>query len=173
MGIKKLLLVLIAQSFLIANISAQQTASPCPCCSEEYHQFDFWVGDWIVYSQGKPVGWNKIHKIENGCILRENWKSYDSSFSGTSYNFYDRADKKWKQVWIDDQGMVLELAGEYKDNKMILVGKEKMDVNGKRIINKITWTNKADGTVTQLWEASEDGGISFSVVFDALYRKKL
>ncbi len=172
MDIKKILLVFIAQFFLLASLSAQQTEAPCPCCEETYQQFNFWVGDWVVYSKGIMVGFNKINKIEGGCIIRENWKAVGSSYSGTSYNFYDKPAQKWKQVWIDNQGSVLELAGEFKDNQMILVGKEIKDVMGKLIQNRVTWTKNDDGTVRQLWEVSEDSGISFTEIFDGLYRKR-
>ena len=172
MGIKKFLLIFIAQSFLFVNISAQQTASPCSCCEEEYHQFDFWLGDWVVYTKGKMAGFNKIIKIEDGCIIRENWKSVGSDYSGTSYNFYDKAAQKWKQVWVDNQGSVLELVGELHDNKMIMMSKEQLDLNSRMIMHRVTWTNNEDGTVSHLWEASEDTGISFSVLFDGLYRKR-
>lgn len=172
MGIKKFLFVFITQSFLIANISAQQTASPCSCCEEAYHQFDFWLGDWVVYSKGKMAGFNKINKIEGGCIIRENWKSVGSSLTGTSYNFYDKVEKKWKQVWVDNQGSVLQLSGNYADNKMTMLSEERVDSQGKRIINRIIWTNNSDGTVNQRWELSEDGGLSFVVLFDGLFRKR-
>ena len=172
MGLKQLLLVLVTQSFLIANVSAQQTAAPCPCCEEAYHQFDFWLGDWIVYSKGKMAGFNKITKIEDGCIIRENWKSVESGYTGSSYNFYDKAAKKWKQVWVDNQGSVLELSGTLVSNKMILSSVPKIDPAGKSIVNRITWTNNTDGTVTQVWEVSEDSGISFTRVFEGLYRKR-
>jgi hypothetical protein len=172
MGYKQLLLVLLTQSFLISGLSAQQTTSPCPCCEEPYRQFDFWLGDWIVYSKGKMAGFNKITKIEGGCILRENWKSVDSGYTGTSYNFYDQSVKKWKQVWIDNQGSVLELSGELVRNQMTLVSQPRKDKTGRTVINRIIWTNNTDGTVKQLWEVSEDGGISFSPIFEGLYRKR-
>lgn len=172
MGYRQLLLVLLTQSFLISNGFSQQSATPCPCCESEYLQFDFWLGDWIVYSKGKMAGFNKIVKIEDGCIIRENWKSVQSGYTGSSYNYYDKSTKKWKQVWIDNQGSVLELSGTLKGNKMILISNERTDKRGKQVVNKITWTNNSDGTVNQVWEVSEDGGVSFMVVFDGLYRKR-
>ena len=154
------------------NLSAQQEIPACPCCADEYKQFDFWIGDWIVYAKGKMAGFNKITKIEDDCVIRENWKSFESSYTGTSYNFYDKIDQKWKQVWIDNQGTVLELSGEYKNGKMILQSEEKIAQNGNRVINRITWYNNEDGTVRQVWEQSNDGGIAFTVAFDGLYRKR-
>ena len=171
-GFKRLSLLILVQFFLVFNISAQQTVSSCACCEDEYQQFNFWLGDWVVYTNGKMAGFNKVTKIENGCIIRENWKSVGSSYSGTSYNFYDKVAKQWKQTWVDNQGSVLELRGSLKGNKMILQSRELIDEAGNKIINRVTWTNNPDGTVNQLWEASEDGGITFSVVFDGLYRKR-
>lgn len=154
------------------GLFAQQKIPACPCCDEEYKQFDFWVGDWVVYAKGKMAGYNKITKIEDGCVLRENWKSFDSSYSGSSYNFYDKVDKKWKQVWIDNQGTVLELSGRFENGRMVLQSKEKKAPDGNNIINRITWYENDDGTVRQLWEQSNDGGIAFTVAFDGLYRRR-
>ena len=172
MGIRIFLAGVITLSFLSANSIAQQGNPPCPCCDEAYQQFDFWLGDWVVYQKGKMAGFNKIVKIEGGCVIRESWKSVESTYTGTSYNFYDKLDKKWKQVWIDNQGTVTELSGELHGNQMILTGKEKMNENGKPFINRIIWTNNTDGTVRQQWQQSEDGGITFTVLFDGLYRRR-
>ncbi len=172
MGLKKLLLLIFTQSFLLLNVSAQQTASPCPCCEEAYQQFDFWVGDWVVYTNGKMAGFNKITKIEGGCIIRENWKSVGSTYTGTSYNFYDRITKRWNQIWVDNQGSVHKLVGEFKDNKMIMLSEETKDARGKSVITRMTWTNNPNGTVSQLWEVSEDNGISYSALFDGLFRRR-
>ena len=169
---KRLIFIVVAQLFLVLNLSAQENSSACACCGEEYQQFNFWLGDWVVYSKGKMVAFNKITKIEDGCIVRENWKSVGSNYSGTSYNFYDKVSGKWKQTWVDNQGSVLELSGAIEDNKMILQSKVKIDDAGNRVVNRLTWTNNKNGTVNQMWEASEDGGVTFVVVFDGLYRKR-
>lgn len=158
--------------FASQKIVAQHEIPACPCCEEEYMQFDFWVGDWVVYAKGKMAGFNKITKIEDGCIIRESWKSIGSSYTGSSYNFYDKSEKKWKQVWVDNQGTVLELEGEYQKGQMVMSSEEKIDQNGHRIINRITWSKNSDGTVRQLWEQSDDGGITFNTSFDGLYRRR-
>lgn len=158
--------------FFASGLSAQQQNSVCPCCDEEYKQFDFWIGDWVVYAQGKMAGFNKVVKIEDGCIVRENWKSVESSYTGTSYNFYDKIDKKWKQVWIDNQGTVLELSGEFQNNKMVLSSEEKIGQNGRIVINRITWYKNEDETVRQVWEQSGDGGLTYTTSFDGLYRRR-
>jgi len=160
--------------FLISGLSgfSQSGSIPCSCCGDEYKQFDFWIGDWVVYTNAEMIGFNKITKIESDCILRENWKSVVSSHTGSSYNFYDRNDKKWKHVWIGSDGVSLEVKGEFKDRKMAMTGDEYRDDKGNRIINKITWYLNPDGTVRQVWEQSKDGGQAFAIQFDGLYRRR-
>jgi len=159
---------------MVAGISgfSQSGNSACPCCGDEYKQFDFWIGDWVVYNKADMVGFSKVTKIENDCILRENWKSVVSSHSGSSYNFYDRNLKKWKHHWIGSDGNVVEVKGEFRDHKMAMIGDEYRDEKGNRIINKMTWFVNSDGTVRQLWEQSKDGGLAYIVLWDGLYRRR-
>jgi hypothetical protein len=39
-------------------------------------------------------------------------------------------------------------------------------------VQRITWTKNADATLRQLWESSTDGGKTWTVAFDGLYRKR-
>jgi hypothetical protein len=160
--------------FLMVMIAVQgQTATvPCACCGEENKQLDFWIGDWVVYSNGQMVGFNKINKIEGDCVLRENWKSVLSSHSGTSYNFYNKTTRKWRHVWVGNDGVIVDVQGEYKDRKMVMVGDEFVDEKLNRVINRVTWFNNTDGTVRQVWEQSKDGGLAWNVQWDGLYRKR-
>ena len=160
--------------FLIPGIwgFSQTTGIPCACCGDEYKQFDFWIGDWVVYTNAEMVGFNKITKIEGDCALRENWKSVVSSHTGTSYNFYDRNEKKWKHIWIGSDGMSLEVKGEFRDHKMSMTGDEYRDEKGNRILNKVTWYVNPDGTVRHVWEQSLDGGQAYIIKFDGLYRRR-
>ncbi|MDD4645308.1 MAG: hypothetical protein PHY99_04900 [Bacteroidales bacterium] len=151
---------------------SQSGNTTCACCKDEYKQFDFWIGDWVVYANAEMVGFNKITKIESDCILRENWKSVVSSHTGSSYNFYDRNEKKWKHTWIGSNGVTLEVKGEFRDNKMSMISDEIRDEKGNRIINKITWFVNANGTVRQLWEQTKDGGLTYLTLFDGLYRRR-
>jgi len=158
--------------FWAVSLPAQENPGPCPCCGDEYKQFDFWIGDWVVYQNGRTVGFNKITKIEANCVLRENWKSYVSSHTGTSYNFYDKESKKWKHLWIDSDGKSLYLTGAMKGDRMVMQSEERRDEKGNRILDRVTWIKNADGTVRQIWERSEDGGMDYKVQFDGIYRKR-
>lgn len=49
--------------FNTGSIISQSANVPCACCSENYNQFDFWLGEWDVYNiNEKLVGTNTITK---------------------------------------------------------------------------------------------------------------
>ena len=152
------------------GVNAQNKA--CNCCSEKHAEFDFWIGTWIVTnSNGTLAGKNVIDKIQNKCILRENWTSASPGYTGTSNNFYNSQTKQWEQIWIDNQGQSLHLRGNRVGNKMILSSDELLNQKGEKYQNRITWTHNEDGTVRQLWEVIQDGKV-VSVSFDGLYKKE-
>lgn len=132
------------------------------------HQFDFWIGNWEVYSGDKLVGHNRIEPILDGMVLQENWVGASGS-KGSSFNFYNPQKKKWQQFWVWKNGTTLELEGHYSDGKMILSG-QGIDKEGKPIFHRITWFNHTDGTVRQWWQSSKDQK-TWTTAFDGLYKK--
>lgn len=141
------------------------------CAAPEYRQFDFWVGEWdVALPDGKPAGTNRIAPILGGCALQESWTGA-SGMSGHSYNIYDAARKVWHQTWVDSQGTLLQLEGGLEGGRMRLEG-ETVDSAGAKTRQRITWEPTGPGGVRQLWEASRDGGATWTVVFDGRYTKR-
>ena len=158
---------------LIAFVSLSPVMAQAPdgsCSSEKAREFDFWVGEWDVYSGDKKAGTNRIQPILGGCVLQETWSGSEGS-AGSSFNFYNPQTKKWHQFWVWRRGTTLELAGSYRDGRMILEGRSE-DGQGRKILNRITWFDLEDGTVRQHWEQSRDKGKTWQTSFDGLYRKK-
>lgn len=156
----------------ISTINAQENKI-IPCDSPEYHQFDFWLGDWEVFdTTGKLVGTNKIVRMTNGCVLQENWKSESSGYAGTSYNYYDQNKKTWNQLWVDNQGASLELTGKFSEGKMILKSELKKGQKVALYYDQINWELQNDGSVVQLWEIFDDKGKLLQTAFKGIYRKK-
>ncbi len=151
-------------------LSAQSTSQNCNCCTEAHKAFNFWVGTWDVTANGKPAGRNVIKKLQDDCVLQENWTSATPGYSGTSYNFYNTTTQQWEQLWIDNQGASLHLKGTRKGNQMILESDELTNKAGALYRNRVTWTANDDGTVRQLWEIISEGKV-ISVAFDGLYRR--
>lgn len=166
---KQVLYILI---FFISTLTIAQTDS-CNCCTEAHNAFDFWIGEWTVTNpDGSPAGQNKIQKIQDNCILIENWTSAKGKFTGTSQNFYNLKTKQWEQLWIDNQGGFLKLKGNRNGNQMILRTDNDTNAEGKTFYHKVTWTANDDGSVRQLWETFTEGQ-DVVVAFDGLYKKRI
>jgi hypothetical protein len=164
----QLLFVLIGV-FVSSVLYSQNTA--CACCTAEYKDFNFWLGEWKVYNPaGKFVGQNTITLMQDSCVLQENWAS-TGRFRGTSYNFYDAASRKWNQVWVDNQGSNLFLKGEFVNGQMVMTSEEKINQQGAKYVDRISWTPNADGSVRQFWQQSTDGGKVWSTLFDGTYKR--
>ncbi|WP_298426173.1 hypothetical protein [uncultured Kordia sp.] len=163
-------LVLLFAILISTSINAQQ--KPCACCTENHQAFDFWIGTWnVTNADGTPAGKNRITKIENECVLRENWTSAKANYTGTSYNFYNAQKKQWEQIWVDNQGGNLHLKGNRVGNQMILQSDEVTSAKGQKYVNRVTWTLNTDGSVRQHWETSPDQK-TWTTVFDGLYIKE-
>lgn len=176
---RPLTLVLIAAIALPLAAAAQEIAEPesppvppSPCDSPAHHQFDFWLGDWNVASNGQAAGTNTVETVQNGCVLQENWKgSGIGGITGTSFNIYDRGTGRWHQTWVDASGTLLLLDGGLVDGSMVLEGERPSPAGNGTIRHRITWTPEPDGSVRQLWEASQDGGETWNVIFDGQYTR--
>ena len=139
-----------------------------PCNTPEFRQFDFWIGDWDVVSAAAPgtTSRNLITLVNDGCTLREEYTT-PVGYAGTSLNFYDAARKKWHQTWIDNQGGALYLEGGIEGEAMVL-----RTVGDTLNVQRITWTRLEGGRVRQLWEATADGGKTWTIAFDGHYSRR-
>ncbi len=154
---------------LIPTVAPAQ--GPAPCSTEEYRQFDFWVGDWNVTSvDGEPAGTNLVETTLNGCVVTESWVGKSGSI-GKSFNMYFSRDGKWHQTWVDGSGGRLDLEGGLEDGTMVLSG-TMPGQDGKPVLHEISWTPLADGTVRQYWRASRDQGKSWRDLFVGIYSRK-
>lgn len=155
---------------VVLQVSGQNTS--CNCCSQEQGQFDFWVGSWLVTNpDGSKAGENNIEKLQNNCLLKEQWVSATPGITGTSNSFYNNATKQWEQIWVDNQGGNLHLKGNFSGNSMILKTDVAKNQNGEPFYHRVTWTKNDDGSVRQYWETITNNK-NITVAFDGLYRKK-
>jgi len=134
-----------------------------PCGTQTHRAFDFWLGEWTVTAPSRP-GWSaqsSITRHNDGCSIHEAYHAA-GGFQGSSINFYDEADQKWHQTWIDNQGGALYLVGDRKDGEMVLSDSG----------NRITWTALDDGRVRQHWESTTDDGETWTTAFDGYYVRR-
>jgi len=162
-------LVLCSLALLLPLHVIAQTAKPA-CGAAEHHLFDFWIGDWNVYSAGKLAGTNSIKREIGGCVLHERY-STDRGYSGESFNVYDASRKVWHQTWVDSDGLVLVLEGTFKGGKMVLEGETTDAKDQKRTRHRISWSTHPDGSVRQRWESTDASG-TWTVAFDGRYTRR-
>lgn len=170
---KKILLFVFICSLPISSSFAQKTKPAPPCSAEENRQFDFWIGDWEVYSNDKVVGSNRVELILGSCVIQENWIGTGGSV-GTSFNYYNPDKGTWNQLWVDNFGTNIHFEGNYADRKMTLHGKgvsRQAETKGAPVYYILTFHNNEDGTVRQHWEASYNMK-EWKTLFDGLYKKK-
>ena len=157
-------LLLAAQQASPAPVAAAQPpGAAAPCASPEYHQLDFWVGRWDVYGpKGKKVGHSLIEKVY-GCGIRENWMPFSNQVGG-SLSTYVPGEKHWEQFWIDSSGSRATFSGGWNGSAMVIQGEW-----GGPIV-RMSYSKSADGSVRQFGEQSTDGGKTWAVSFDFIYR---
>ena len=145
-------------------------ATAAPCDAPAHRAFDFWLGGWQVRKpDGKLAGTNRIEREYDGCVLHERYTT-GHGYSGESLNIYDASRKLWHQTWVDTSGTLLLLEGGIRDGKMVLEG-QTTGTDGQLVKHRITWTPNADGSVRQLWEATDPKG-QWNTAFDGMYTRK-
>ncbi len=162
-------ILLVAIIFMNFSSFAQ---TDCACCDETHKQFDFWAGNWNVYDTlDQLIGKNQIVHLEDHCILNENWVGGKGS-TGKSYNYFDKSDSTWNQVWIDNKGNPLVLKGNWNGESMILKGKLIEGQNIRYYRNVVSWTPNKDGSVIQLWEIRDENDNVLKTIFKGIYKKQ-
>lgn len=150
-----------------------QTPAVHPCAERaESRQLDFWAGRWKVYPWGARdttvlLGTSEVAPLLERCSLLENWSGTRGG-NGKSLNLYDPSTRRWRQLWVDDAGHVLDYAGEFRDGAMRFEGTTR-DGAGKVTLRHMIFVRVAADSVRQIMESSADGGKTWKRGWDALY----
>jgi hypothetical protein len=152
----------------LERLSAQQ--SPGACTSAAHHNFDFWVGQWVVTDTGgHVVGKSTIERIAAGCVISEHWQPL-GGLDGASINWYTAGDSTWHQQWVGGGGWIARWSGSFHGGVMTMTETESsLPVAAGR--NRMNWTLLPDGRVKQWQENSKDGGKTWTGQFTGYYRK--
>lgn len=165
--------------FAIPALSDQQPAEqqtpPKPVCEsmKNFNDFDFWLGDWNVYSNDENrqlQGTNSITKHHKNCLIIENWTNLQGG-TGSSMNYYDAVEDQWRQLWVAGGYSIDYTGGLNESGAMVLSGKINYYSTGKSQAFRGTWTPLADGSVRQFFEQQDPESQEWAVWFDGLYVK--
>jgi len=163
------LLCLVAQLVSSISVPAAQSATPAPCSAPEYHQFDFWLGDWDVFDIATNAKDSRVRvtRILDGCVVHEDYQSVDGH-KGESFSIYDASRKVWHQTWVTNRGRLLVIEGRLEDGSIILRGVDRTAAGEERHIRG-TW-KPVEGGVRETAFTSLDGGKTWQPWFDLMFR---
>ena len=153
---------------LHAPLPAQNIAAHCD--TPEYHQFDFFEGDWDAYDFGAPdtvVARNTVTPMLGGCAVREVYVQGDG-VQGESFSAFDASRHRWHQSWITNRGTMLLLDGQLDSGRMILTATE-YDKKGDSSLVRGIWLPQR-GSVRETARRSRDGGKTWEPLFDIVFR---
>ncbi len=132
--------------FLTPALQAQTSAAaPTPPLSSPVtHDFDFWLGEWEVFSFGadKLIGTSRVEAVSGGRALLENWTAGGGQGTGKSLSCFDPHLGQWQQFWVGSDGDISLFKGGLADGKMILTA-EMPTRQGARQLMRGTWTPTA------------------------------
>lgn len=161
-----------SKNTLAAPATPTLSAIAPACQAEAYRQFDFWIGSWnVMVAGGKQAGDNTIEVINDGCALMESYETA-GGYRGRSVNMYDAGRQVWHQTWVDNSGLLLGIEGGMIDGSMVMTGTGQRATPQGDVLDRISWTPQADGSVRQVWEISADQGASWKTIFDGRYQRK-
>ena len=157
-------------SFLSLAIQAQNKQKPCS--APEAAQFDFWVGNWDLYSADTLTGTNNIYKIMDGCTVQENFESPKAGYFGKSWSVFNPQTKTWQQTWVDNQGGYITLNGKFENGSMTLNTEAIKLPNGKDQIYRMVYHNIAKDNFDWDWESTLDNGLTWVNSWHIHYKRK-
>lgn len=155
-------------------VEKQAPAKPVCETMKSFNDFDFWLGEWNVYSNDDArqlQGTNTITKHHKNCLIIENWTNLQGG-TGSSMNYYDAVEDQWRQLWVAGGYSIDYTGGLNESGAMVLSGKINYYKTGKSNAFRGTWTPNADGSVRQFFEQQDPESQEWAVWFDGLYVKK-
>lgn len=170
----RMALVALGLIFIAQAAAAPAVATPTSpdCTAPEYHQLDFWIGDWDTFESeaagGPSIARASVEPIVQGCAIHELYEQNDGLI-GDSILSYDPVRRQWQQTWVTNRGSIMVLVGNFKDGALVLEGEAHLK-DGKSVMQRITWKSQGKG-VRESAVLSKDGGKTWTPAFDVLFLK--
>ena len=120
---------------------------------------------------GRDEGRRKSHHVDTRRLRHRRTVDGREWGRGRSLTTCSPGDQRWRQLYTDATGLVLELRGGFDGAAMVLESVPAAD--GQRAArHRIRWSRETDGSVRQHWQMSKDGGVTWIEIFDGRYRRK-
>src|SRR6185436_9681884 len=147
--------------------TVQKNQHPCRNLPE-HRQFDFWLGEWDVETNGQRIARSSIQLIIDECVIFENYEA--PGYSGKSLNAWDAGEKRWEQHYADSAGGSRFWTGNLVDGKMVMT--TEFERSGTKVINRMTYSKEGPDRVRQFIETSTDAGKTWAPGYDGMYVRR-
>ena len=141
------------------------------CTSPEYREFDYWLGEWEVESNGQKIARSSIQVILDDCVIFENYEAL-RGYSGKSFSIYDVNRKQWEQRYVDTTGALHHWTEGHLDANGSMTFRWDYTLNGQKSMNKMTYVKEGPDKVRQILEASTDEGKTWAQTYNGLYTRR-
>lgn len=162
---QKLGSVVITFLLLFPGLAAAQTAEDDPCRPTEHRALDGRLGTWYQTTpDDRLMGETEVRRILGGCALWQDWYGASGGV-GASLNAYDASGDVWRNMWVNSSSIVLLSERHPRDEETMLWHVSHVSIP-KEEEESERWIWSLEDPVFNRVEVSEDGGESWSVVFD-------
>jgi len=163
------LLFMAAEIPLVTTSLGAKPSTSVPCSVPEYHEFDFWLGDWdsFDFATSTKDARIRVDRILDGCVIHEDYQSLDGH-KGESFSIYDASRKVWHQSWVTNRGQLLVIEGKFQNGTMVLAGVDHTSSGEERHVRGI-W-KPVNGGVRETALTSADSGKTWKPWFDLMFR---
>ena len=139
------------------------------CTAPEFHQLDFWVGEWeVVNGEDGPKSADVlIEPVLGDCALHEVWTgARGPRGNGRGLAMYDRRTAEWQYFWTSAGGGMSAWTGNLIDGTEMRFVREQPDTDGRTRLRHWSLFDLPDGRVRELSLASLDGGRNWETEYD-------
>ena len=122
---------------VLTSLGAKRV-TPTVCSAAEYHQFDFWLGDWdsFEFSRSTRDAHVRINRILDGCVIHEDDQSVVNA-EALSFVTVDASRKVWHHSWVTNRGQLLIIESNMLDSAMVLSGTDRTAAREERHVRGI------------------------------------
>jgi hypothetical protein len=155
---------LVATTILKPHVPSQNALAILqPCRSLDHRRLNHWIGRWyIATEEGRLRGESSVTATVGGCALWEEWHGV-SGGNGRSISAYDSAAGRWRHLFVNDTGVVVEAEGLPAGDSIIIWSVTHISEPTPGQSERWVWTTSA---VSHHVEISTDSGATWRIAFD-------
>ena len=150
-------------------------AEPLTLQLDAARQFDFFLGEWdCSWDDGdrRHVATNSVYLDLDGKVVVESFDGRPSlDFQGLSFSVYDRKRRVLEADLGGQRGHYLDFTGSFENGVMELrrVG----EVDGIPALFRMRWENIERDSLDWSWQRSDDGGETWTSLWEIGYSRVL